>query len=129
VRTDRPDGEVAAGVVIACDGVHSFLAKGGRAVRGLVGVALPGGRKGSPRASARGAGGPLQPHRRRGARHRDSRRHPGHSGRRLPVHQPGHHRGRRRALAGRAARFGEAPGGDHRRAQWLITWGRRRRWG
>ena len=27
VRTDRPDGEIAAGVVIACDGVNSFLAK------------------------------------------------------------------------------------------------------
>lgn len=27
VRTDRPDGELTAGVVIACDGVNSFLAK------------------------------------------------------------------------------------------------------
>jgi electron transfer flavoprotein-quinone oxidoreductase len=27
VRTDRPGGDVEAGVVIACDGVHSFLAK------------------------------------------------------------------------------------------------------
>jgi electron transfer flavoprotein-quinone oxidoreductase len=27
VRTDRPDGEIAATVVIACDGVNSFLAK------------------------------------------------------------------------------------------------------
>ncbi|MQA84841.1 MAG: FAD-dependent oxidoreductase [Streptosporangiales bacterium] len=27
VRTDRPDGEVEASVVIACDGVNSFLAK------------------------------------------------------------------------------------------------------
>lgn len=27
VRTDRPDGELTARVVIACDGVHSFLAK------------------------------------------------------------------------------------------------------
>jgi electron transfer flavoprotein-quinone oxidoreductase len=27
IRTDRPDGEVRAGVVIACDGVNSFLAK------------------------------------------------------------------------------------------------------
>jgi electron transfer flavoprotein-quinone oxidoreductase len=27
VRTDRPDGDVSAGVVIACDGVNSFLAK------------------------------------------------------------------------------------------------------
>jgi electron transfer flavoprotein-quinone oxidoreductase len=27
VRTDRPDGDLAAGVVIACDGVNSFLAK------------------------------------------------------------------------------------------------------
>ncbi|MGE5289223.1 MAG: FAD-dependent oxidoreductase [Micromonosporaceae bacterium] len=27
VRTDRPEGELAAGVVIACDGVNSFLAK------------------------------------------------------------------------------------------------------
>jgi electron transfer flavoprotein-quinone oxidoreductase len=27
VRTDRPDGDVAAKVVIACDGVNSFLAK------------------------------------------------------------------------------------------------------
>jgi len=27
VRTDRPDGDVRAGVVIACDGVNSFLAK------------------------------------------------------------------------------------------------------
>lgn len=27
VRTDRPDGELRAPVVIACDGVHSFLAK------------------------------------------------------------------------------------------------------
>jgi electron transfer flavoprotein-quinone oxidoreductase len=27
VRTDRPDGELSAGVVIACDGVNSFLAK------------------------------------------------------------------------------------------------------
>jgi electron transfer flavoprotein-quinone oxidoreductase len=27
VRTDRPDGDVTAGVVIACDGVNSFLAK------------------------------------------------------------------------------------------------------
>jgi electron transfer flavoprotein-quinone oxidoreductase len=27
VRTDRPDGDVRAKVVIACDGVHSFLAK------------------------------------------------------------------------------------------------------
>ncbi|MGV1007542.1 MAG: FAD-dependent oxidoreductase [Dermatophilaceae bacterium] len=27
VRTDRPDGDVLAGVVIACDGVNSFLAK------------------------------------------------------------------------------------------------------
>ena len=27
VRTDRPGGELAAGVVIACDGVNSFLAK------------------------------------------------------------------------------------------------------
>jgi electron transfer flavoprotein-quinone oxidoreductase len=27
VRTDRPDGELRAGVVIACDGVNSFLAK------------------------------------------------------------------------------------------------------
>lgn len=27
VRTDRPDGELAATVVIACDGVNSFLAK------------------------------------------------------------------------------------------------------
>ncbi|CAN5658354.1 MAG: FAD-dependent oxidoreductase [Ilumatobacteraceae bacterium] len=27
VRTDRPDGDVGAGVVIACDGVNSFLAK------------------------------------------------------------------------------------------------------
>jgi electron transfer flavoprotein-quinone oxidoreductase len=27
IRTDRPDGDVSAGVVIACDGVNSFLAK------------------------------------------------------------------------------------------------------
>ncbi|MEH0845020.1 FAD-dependent oxidoreductase [Micromonospora sp. CPCC 205711] len=27
VRTDRPDGDLRAGVVIACDGVNSFLAK------------------------------------------------------------------------------------------------------
>ncbi|MGH9074951.1 MAG: FAD-dependent oxidoreductase [Acidimicrobiales bacterium] len=27
VRTDRPDGELRAGVVVACDGVNSFLAK------------------------------------------------------------------------------------------------------
>jgi len=27
VRTDRPDGDVHASMVIACDGVHSFLAK------------------------------------------------------------------------------------------------------
>lgn len=27
VRTDRPNGEIAAGVVIACDGVNAFLAK------------------------------------------------------------------------------------------------------
>lgn len=27
VRTDRPDGDIAAGVVIACDGANSFLAK------------------------------------------------------------------------------------------------------
>jgi electron transfer flavoprotein-quinone oxidoreductase len=27
VRTDRPDGDVQAALVIACDGVHSFLAK------------------------------------------------------------------------------------------------------
>jgi electron transfer flavoprotein-quinone oxidoreductase len=27
VRTDRPDGEIAARVVVACDGVNSFLAK------------------------------------------------------------------------------------------------------
>ncbi len=27
VRTDRPDGDLSAGVVIACDGVNSFLAK------------------------------------------------------------------------------------------------------
>src|SRR5207247_6174804 len=27
VSTDRPGGDVEAGVVIACDGVHSFLAK------------------------------------------------------------------------------------------------------
>ena len=27
VRTDRPDGDVTAAVVIACDGVNSFLAK------------------------------------------------------------------------------------------------------
>lgn len=27
VRTDRPDGDLTAGVVIACDGVNSFLAK------------------------------------------------------------------------------------------------------
>jgi len=30
VRTDRPDGDVPAGLVIACDGVHSFLAKEAR---------------------------------------------------------------------------------------------------
>ena len=27
VRTDRPDGDLTAAVVIACDGVNSFLAK------------------------------------------------------------------------------------------------------
>src|SRR5262249_55307861 len=27
VRTDRPDGDLAARVVIACDGVNSFLAR------------------------------------------------------------------------------------------------------
>ena len=27
VRTDRPDGDIDAGIVIACDGVNSFLAK------------------------------------------------------------------------------------------------------
>ena len=27
VRTDRPDGDLRAPVVIACDGVNSFLAK------------------------------------------------------------------------------------------------------
>ena len=27
VRTDRPDGDLTAKVVIACDGVNSFLAK------------------------------------------------------------------------------------------------------
>ena len=27
VRTDRPDGDLTARVVIACDGVNSFLAK------------------------------------------------------------------------------------------------------
>jgi electron transfer flavoprotein-quinone oxidoreductase len=27
VRTDRPDGDLTAGVVVACDGVNSFLAK------------------------------------------------------------------------------------------------------
>jgi len=27
VRTDRPDGDLTAGIVIACDGVNSFLAK------------------------------------------------------------------------------------------------------
>jgi electron transfer flavoprotein-quinone oxidoreductase len=30
VRTDRPDGDIAAQVVIACDGVNSFLAKEAR---------------------------------------------------------------------------------------------------
>jgi electron transfer flavoprotein-quinone oxidoreductase len=37
VRTDRPDGELTAGVVIACDGVNSFLAK----EAGLYGEADP----------------------------------------------------------------------------------------
>lgn len=38
VRTDRPEGDVSAGVVIACDGVNSFLAK----EAGLYGEVDPG---------------------------------------------------------------------------------------
>ena len=87
VRTDRDGAELHAPVVVACDGVNSFLAKEAgllaraEASHHTLGVKevldLPPGRH--QRALRRP--GP------RGRRHRDPRLHPGRPRRRLPLHQ------------------------------------------
>ena len=91
--------------------------QGGRPVRQLLERALhprgQGGahpRPGRDRPTVR-AGRPA------GRRHRDDRRHPGHTGRRLPLHEP-RHGGRRRG--GRCRRAGKGQGpprGAHRGRQ------------
>ena len=109
--------ELRAPVVIACDGVNSFLAK----EAGLL-----------PRAEAvpphpRGEGGPRPAagrHQRalrrpgpRGRRHRDPRLHRDSPGRRLPLHQRRHGERRRRAVAPRAGRVRGPARGAHGRPQ------------
>ena len=52
-RTDRPDGDIRARVVIACDGVNSFLAKEAGLVRPGRRGQLHARREGDARASRR----------------------------------------------------------------------------
>ena len=87
VRTDRPDGDLEARVVIACDGVNSLLAReAGLAAAGGPRPLHPRGQGGAGPAGG-GHRGALRAGARRGARHRDGRLHGRHPGRRLPLHQ------------------------------------------
>ena len=117
VRTDRPGGDITARLVIACDGVNSFLAK----EAGLYGPVDPD----ELHARREGDAGPAEGgHRRalrragpRGRRLRDPRRHTGRARRRLPLHEPRHARRRGRAEAAGAGRAAAPARGDHRRPQ------------
>ena len=75
VRTDRPDGDVTASVVIACDGVNSFVAK----EAGLYGTPkaeeLHARCEGDDLAAEAGHRRTLRRARSRGCRHRDHRLH------------------------------------------------------
>ena len=109
VRTDRPDGDLGARVVIACDGVNSFLAK----EAGLYPDADPAnftlGVKevlALPRDEIDRRFGLTG---RDGRRLRDHRRHRRRRRRRLPLHQPRHRGRRRRAAPARPGRAGDRP--------------------
>ena len=90
VRTDRPDGDVTRPVVIACDGVNSFLAK----EAGLYGTsereALHPRREGDAGAAEGGHRRALRRAWPRGRRHRDHRLHERRQRRRVRLHQPRH---------------------------------------
>ena len=108
VRTDRSDGDIRARIVIACDGVNSFLAK----EAGLLPRTSPAhttlGVKETlalPRDVIRRA---VRPGRRPGPGHRDGRLHQRHPRRRLPLHQPRHGQRRRRGRPRRAGRGQDA---------------------
>ena len=87
-------------VVIACDGVNSFLAKeAGLLPRDRTpSTSRSGSRRcwRCPATSSTSGSASAAPH---GRRHRDARLHPRHPGRRLPLHQPRHRQRRRGASA------------------------------
>ena len=120
VTTDRPDGDLTARLVIACDGVNSFLAK----EAGLYGdvdaanytlgvketIALPKDviderfavrdREGVDIEILGGTSGV--------------------NGGGVPLHEPRHRRGRRRAEVAEARRATASAGGDHRQRRRTI---------
>ena len=117
VRTDRPDGELTADVVIACDGVNSFLAKEagmyhhGGAENFTLGVketiALHRGRHRRP---LRRAGRPRR-------RLRDPGLHRRRAGRRIPLHECREPLGRTGAEPAEARGERSPTRGPHRRAE------------
>ena len=109
VRTDRDGSELLAPVVIACDGVNSFLAKEAGLLpprRGL--PPHPRGQRG-PRPAARGHQRAVRRPGPRGCRHGDPRVHQGHPWRWVPLHQRRVGQHRRRSLAPRAGRVRVRP--------------------
>ena len=117
VRTDRPDGDIAAAVVIACDGVNSFLAKEAGLYPHFYAEHFTLGAK-EVLASRQGGDRPaLRPGRPRGRRHRDRRGDPGPARWRLPLHQPRLGGGRGRRPRRGAGRRRPASRGAHRRGE------------
>ena len=90
VRTDRPDGDITARVVIACDGVNSFLAKEAGLYGPVDAAQLHARREGDARPAEGGDRRALRRARPRGRRHRDPRRHRRRQRRRVRLHQPRH---------------------------------------
>ena len=117
VRTDRPDGDLRARVVIACDGVNSFLAKEAGLLPPADAAHYTLGVKEVLALPARRHRGALRPGPRRGTRHRGRRLHAGHPGRRLPLHQPRHRQRRGGGVGDRAGGVGGAARGADRRLQ------------
>ena len=117
VTTDRPDGDLRARLVIACDGVNSFLAKAAGLYPNFSAENFTLGAKevlALPREEIDARFGVRGTRRRR---HRNRRLHDGNSGRRIRLHESRHGVGRDRGQRQRPRRRQGPARGAHRRAE------------